>query len=77
VGERYRIRKVTQPGQPSFELCRQTSVYPRQDLLQGRKELLPPALGARVGLLLIRPEARLLHAQVGPRGGGAYRSGLD
>jgi hypothetical protein len=23
---------------PSFELCRQISVYPRQDLLQGRKE---------------------------------------
>ena len=33
---------------PSFELCRQTSVYPRQDLLQGRKEPLPPALGALV-----------------------------
>src|SRR6202165_2661287 len=43
------------------------SVYPRHDPLQGRKELLPPALGALVGLLLIRPEARLLHAQVGPR----------
>src|SRR5438477_6249724 len=48
--------------------CAATSIYPRQDLLQGRKELLPPALGALVGLLLIRPEARLLHAQVGPRG---------
>src|SRR5260370_4318736 len=45
------------------------SVYPRHDLLQGRKDLLPPALGALVGLLLIRPEARLLHAQVGPRAG--------
>src|SRR5258708_28703774 len=43
------------------------SVYPRQDLLQVCKELLPPVLGALVGLLLIRPEARLLHAQVGPR----------
>src|ERR1700682_3356175 len=43
------------------------SVFPRQDLLQVCKELLPPALGALVGLLLIRPEARLLHAQVGPR----------
>ncbi len=52
---------------PSFELCRQISVYPRQDLLQGRKEPLPPVVGALVGLLLIRPEARLLHAQVGPR----------
>src|SRR4029450_4400405 len=49
------------------QLCRQTSIYPRQDLLQVCKELLPPVLGALVGLLLIRPEARLLHAQVGPR----------
>src|SRR3984893_11830834 len=51
----------------SFELCRQTSIYPRQYLLQGRKELLPPALGALVGLRLVRPEAGLLHAQAGPR----------
>src|SRR5258707_12676545 len=43
------------------------SLYPRQDLLQVCKELLPPVLGTLVGLLLIRPEARLLHAQVGPR----------
>src|SRR4029453_12338407 len=49
------------------QLCWQTSVYPRQDLLQVCKELLPPVLGALVGLLLIRPEARLLHAQAGPR----------
>src|SRR5271166_4341384 len=55
------------PDRTSFELCRHTSIYPRQYLLQGRKELLPPALGALVGLLLIRPESRLLHAQVGPR----------
>src|SRR6202521_619267 len=48
-------------------LAGQTSIYPRQDLLQGRKEPRPPGLGALVGLLLIRPEARLLHAQVGPR----------
>src|SRR5439155_12931655 len=46
---------------------RQTSIYPRQYLLQGRKELLPPALGALVVVRLIRPEARLLHGQVGPR----------
>src|SRR6266436_7092193 len=52
---------------PSFELCRQSSVYPRQDLLQVCKEPRPPGLGALVGLLLVRPEARLLHAQVGPR----------
>src|SRR6266478_5282460 len=51
---------------PSFELWRQTSIYPPQDLLQVCKELLPAVLGALVGLLLIRPEARLLHAQVGP-----------
>src|ERR1700710_2848836 len=31
------------------------------------KEFLPAVFGALVGLLLIRPEARLLHAQVGPR----------
>src|SRR5713226_673250 len=43
------------------------SVYPRQDLLQVCKDLPPTALGAPVGLLLIRPEPRLLHAQVGPR----------
>src|SRR5437016_9224568 len=54
-------------GPPSFDSFRRASVYPRQDLLQRRKELLPPVLGAMVGLLLIRPEARLLHAQVGPR----------
>src|ERR1700681_1914082 len=54
-------------GPPSSDLFRRASVYPRQDLLQGRKEPLPPALGALVGLLLIRPEARLLHAQAGPR----------
>jgi hypothetical protein len=50
------------PDRTSFELCRQTSIYPRQDLPQVCKELLPPTLGALVGLLLIRPEARLLHA---------------
>src|SRR5437763_1304009 len=55
-------------GPHSFDLLRTASVYPRQDLLQGRKEPLPPALGALVVLLLIRPETRLLHAQVGPRG---------
>src|SRR5205807_8026917 len=54
-------------GPPSSDLFRRASIYPRQDLLQGRKELLPPALGALVVLRLIRPEARLLHAQVGPR----------
>src|SRR6266446_2774657 len=54
-------------GPPSSDLFRRASIYPRQDLLQGRKEPLPPVLGTLVGLLLIRPEARLLHAQAGPR----------
>src|SRR5262245_61211698 len=54
------------PLKMSRSATRQTSVCPRQDLLQVRKELLPPVPGAPVGLRLIRPEARLLHAQVGP-----------
>src|ERR1035438_862291 len=56
---------------------RKISVCPRQDLLQVCKEPLPPALGALVGLLLIRPEARLLHAQVGPRAGRGESPGDD
>src|SRR5215471_4982042 len=52
---------------PRSNLHSPASIYPRQDLLQACKELLPPALGSLVGLLLVRPEARLLHAQVGPR----------
>jgi len=56
-------------GYDALELCRQTLIYPRQYLLQGRKELLPAVLGALVVLRLIRPEARLLHAQVGPHAG--------
>jgi hypothetical protein len=51
---------------PSFELCRQISVYPRQDPLNGRQEPLPPVVGARWGLLLIRPEA-----PTGPCAGGS------
>src|SRR3982074_2032953 len=43
------------------------SIFPRQYLLQIRKELLPTETRALVGLLLIRPEARLFHAQLGPR----------
>src|SRR6266536_806888 len=46
-----------------------------QDLLQLREELLPPRLGAAEGLLLIRPEARLLHAQVRPRARWGERKG--
>src|SRR6202165_4896340 len=56
---------------------RKISVNPRQDLLQVCKELLPPVFGALVGLLLIRPEARLLHAQVSPRTRSAERPGDD
>src|SRR6185437_304576 len=54
----------------SFEdkhATRLNSAIPYQDLLQACEELLPPELGALVGLALIRPEARLLHAQMGPR----------
>jgi hypothetical protein len=42
----------------------QTSIGPRQDLLEVGEEVPPAGLGPPVGLLLIRPEARLLHAQV-------------
>src|SRR4029453_14864178 len=41
------------------QLCPQTSIYPRQDLLQVCKELLPPVFGALV--------ARRLPAEGGPR----------
>src|SRR5262249_22789443 len=54
---------------------RQTLVCPHQDLLQLREELLPSRLGAPVGLLLIRPEAQLLHAQVSPRARWGERKG--
>src|SRR5664279_3206219 len=43
------------------------SIYPRQYLFQGRKVLLPAVSGAVIGLRLVRPEARLLHAQQCPR----------
>src|SRR5580700_7434196 len=52
---------------PASSLFAAVSVQPCGHPFKGREELLPPALGALVGLLLIRPEARLLHAQVGPR----------
>ncbi len=55
------------PLKTSRSATGQTSVHPRQDLLQVCKELRPAGFGALVGLLLIRPEARLLHAQMGPR----------
>jgi hypothetical protein len=49
-----------------YRMHPQTSIHPRQSLLKRRKEPLPPVPGALVGLLLIGPEARLFHAQVGP-----------
>src|SRR5947209_10979617 len=57
--------------------ARQTSLRPRQDLLQICKEFLPTVLGALVGLLLIAPEARLLHAQVRPGARRRERPGDD
>src|SRR5262249_12691609 len=44
-------------------LLRRASVRPRQYLLQGPEEPPPPVRGALIRLLLISPEARLLHAQ--------------
>ena len=61
---------VFQFNETSFDLkrgsaTRQISIRPRQNLLQLPEELLPSGLGAAKSLLLIRPEARLLHAQQG------------
>src|SRR6202171_2982367 len=61
------IRACMSVLRSSIQASLTASVWLRPDLLQVRKELRPPELGALVGLLLIRPEARLLHAQVGPR----------
>src|SRR6266480_1833773 len=58
---------VPTPGCPALNCAGRTSVDPRQDLLQVGKEARPPVFGALVGLLLLRPEAQLFHAQVGPR----------
>src|SRR5258708_1680275 len=58
-------------------MVRQSSIYPHQRLLQIREEFLPSELGALVGLLLIRPAARLLHAQVSPRTRSAESPGHD
>src|SRR5215510_3874959 len=52
---------------PALRCSEGLSLYPPQHLLQVRKELWPPVFGALVGLLLIRPEAPLLHAQARPR----------
>src|SRR5262249_16220376 len=54
---------------------RQTLVCPPQEVLQLREELVPCGRGGAVGLLLIRPEAQLLHAQVSPRACWGERKG--
>src|SRR5207249_12107899 len=54
---------------------RRSSDLPLQDLLQLREELLPAGVGSPVGLLLIGPEAQLLHAQVSPRARWGERKG--
>src|SRR5580704_5028654 len=70
-------RRLIRPIHPDTASTRQAgsaivppeSLHPRQHLLQPSKVSLPPVLGALEGLLLIRPEARMLHAQVRPRAG--------
>src|SRR4051812_28968983 len=53
------------------------SVWPRQHLLEGCEETGPSGRGAAIGLLLVRPEARLLHAQPGARAGRGQGPGDD
>src|SRR5438270_461326 len=65
------------PLKTSRNAMPRSSVRPRQDLLKFREELRPPRLGAAEGLLLIRPEARLLHAQTGPGACWRERKGHD
>src|SRR5437879_4222782 len=60
-----------------FDRAGRASISPRQYLLQGSEEPRPPALGALVGLLLIGPEARLLHTQMGSRARRGERPGDD
>src|SRR5579883_604715 len=64
------------PRRPDHS-CRRTSVNLRQDLLQSFKHPLPPCTGAPIGLPLVAPEARLLHAQVRARAGRSERPGDD
>src|SRR5260370_5890189 len=71
------IRACTSVLRSNIQAGLRASLYPRQDLLQVCKELLPPVLGALVGLLLIRTEARLLHAQVGPPAPRAWSPRAD
>src|SRR6266508_3315808 len=54
---------------------RRISVCSRHEFFQLREELLPSRVGAAKSLLLIWPEARLLHAQQGPRARWRERKG--
>src|SRR3954470_18331148 len=56
---------------------RRTSIRPRQNLLQAGKEFWPAEFGALVGLLLVRPEADLFHAQVSAGAGRGESPGDD
>src|ERR687897_3385490 len=53
------------------------SLQARQDLFEAGKEPWPTGLGAAVGLLLVRPETCLLHAQMGARAGRRERPSDD
>src|SRR5215510_13810239 len=64
---RIHLFQSNRTSSPHLELCRKISTDPRQDLFQVCKELRPAGLGAAVVPRLIRAEARLLHAQAGPR----------
>src|SRR5258705_13083426 len=73
--EIFQFNETSFDFETSRSATRQTSVRPRQELLKLRKELLPSGVGAAKGQLLIWPEARLLHAQVGPRARSRERKG--
>src|SRR5437016_2108490 len=53
------------------------SLHPRQHLFETCEEFLPTEPGAMKSLLLVRTEARLLHAQQRPRAGWRQRPGDD
>src|SRR6185437_15910852 len=52
-----------------------TSILPRQCLFELSEEVRPPRLGPLIELLLIGPEALLLHAQIGSLAGRGERPG--
>src|SRR5690348_15227355 len=56
------------PDRRRFAASRRSSLRPRHDLLEAGKEPRPPDHRALISLLLIRPEAHLLHAQACPGG---------